>query len=148
HFGGFPADERTVRLPAAGRNAGDHARRHFRREFSAREVVEEEQRLSALHHEIVDRHGYEVDADRVVTAGLDRDLDLGADAGGGGDENRIGISGPLDVEYATEPADFRVRAGPGGGAHEGLDQFDQPIARVNVDTGFRIGQAVGLVHCS
>lgn len=43
-------------------------------------VVEEEQRFGALHHEVVDRHGDEIDPDAVVDAGLDGDLDLGADA--------------------------------------------------------------------
>ena len=58
-------------------------------ELAAGEIVEEKQRLGALHHEIVDRHGDKIDADGVMTAGLDRDLDLGADAVGGGDQDRI-----------------------------------------------------------
>ena len=61
----------------------------LRVELAAGEIVEKEQRLGALHHEVVDRHGDEIDADRVVPAGLDRDLDLGADAVGAGDQHRV-----------------------------------------------------------
>ena len=43
-------------------------------ELAAGEIVEEQQRLGALHHEIVDAHGDEIDADRRVLAALDRDL--------------------------------------------------------------------------
>ena len=71
-------------------DALDHRRADLGIELAAGEIVEEEQRLGALHHEIVDRHGDEVDADGVVAAGLDRDLELGADAVGGGDQHRIG----------------------------------------------------------
>ena len=35
-------------------------------ELAGGEVVEEEQRLGALHHQVVDAHGDQVDADRVV----------------------------------------------------------------------------------
>ncbi len=50
------------------------------------ELIEEEERLGTLHDEIVDAHGDEVDADRLVHAGLDRDAQLGADAVGRRDE--------------------------------------------------------------
>ena len=79
-------------------------------ELAAGEIVEEEQRLRALHHEVVDRHGDEIDADGVVPAGLDRDLDLGADAVGGGDQHRIGEARALEVEQAAEAADLGVGA--------------------------------------
>ena len=58
-------------------------------ELAAGKIIEKEQWLGALHDEVVDRHGDEIDADRVMPSGLDRDLDLGADAVGGGDEDRV-----------------------------------------------------------
>ena len=79
-------------------------------ELAAGEIVEKEQRLGALHDEIVDRHGDEIDADRVVARGLDGDLDLGADAVGRGDQERIGEAGGLEVEQAAEAADLGVGA--------------------------------------
>ena len=71
------------------RNAGDHGGADFRLEFSTGVVVEEEQRLGALHHQVVHRHGDQIDADGVVAAGLDGDLDLGADAVIGRHQDRI-----------------------------------------------------------
>ena len=89
HFGGLAADQRAARLPAAERDAGDHGGADFRLELAAGEVVEEEQRFGALHHQVVHAHGDQIDADRVVAAGFDGDLDLGADAVIGGDQDRI-----------------------------------------------------------
>ena len=82
-------------------------------ELAGGEIVEEEQRLGALHDEVVDAHRDEVDADRVVDAGLDRDLHLGADAVVGGDQDRVREAGGLEVEQAAEAADLRVGARAG-----------------------------------
>ena len=88
HFGRLAADEGATRFAAAPRDAGDDGGGGGDVELSGREVVEEEQRLRALHDEIVDAHGDEVDADGVVDAALDGDHQLGADAVVGGDEDR------------------------------------------------------------
>ena len=98
HLGGLAADQRAAGLLAADRNAGDHGGADFRLEFSTCVVVEKEQRLGALHHQVVDAHGDQVDADGVVAAGLDRDLDLGADAVIGGHQDRILESKWFEVE--------------------------------------------------
>ena len=90
-------------------------------ELAGGEIVEEEQRLGALHDEVVDAHGDEVDADRVVVAGLDGDLQLGADAVIGGDQHRIGEAGGLEVEQAAEAADLAIGARPARRAHQRLD---------------------------
>ena len=73
-------------------------------ELAGREVVEEEQRLGALHDDVVDAHRDEVDADRVVDAGLERDLELGADAVGAGDQDRVLEARRLEVEQPAEAA--------------------------------------------
>ncbi len=102
------------RLAAGRGDAVDHLGADLRIELAAGEIVEEEQRLGALHHEVVDRHGDEIDADRVVARSLDRDLDLGADAVGRGDQDRIGEAGRLEIEQAAEAADLGIRARPRG----------------------------------
>ena len=61
-------------------------------EALADEVVEEEQRLGALHEDVVDAHRDEVDADRVVPRERERELELRADAVGAGDEHRLAIA--------------------------------------------------------
>jgi hypothetical protein len=45
-----------------------------------------------------------------MDAGVDRDLDLGADAIGGRDQNGVLETGRLEVEQAAESADFCIGA--------------------------------------
>ena len=111
HFRGLAADQRAAGLAAADADAGDHGGADLGLEFSTRVVVEKEQGFGALHHQVVDRHGDQIDADGVVAAGLDGDLDLGADAVIGGHQDRVGKAGPLEVEQPAKAADFRI--GPG-----------------------------------
>ena len=70
-------------------------------------------------------------------AGLDRDLELGADAVGGGDQDRIAETRALEVEQAAEAADLGVRARPRGRAHQRLDQLHHAVAGIDVDAGPR-----------
>jgi hypothetical protein len=112
------ADERTAGFFATGGDAGDDGRADLGFELAAGEVIEEEQWFRTLHHKVVDRHGDEVNADGVVPARFDRDLDLGADAVGARDQDGIGKARPLEVEQAAESADFGVGARPCGGAHQ------------------------------
>ena len=115
------------------------SRAGLRVERAGGEIVEEEQRLGALHDEVVDAHGDQVDADRVEDAGLDGDLQLGADAVGGGDQHRIAVAGRLEVEQAAEAADFGVGAGPPRRPHQRLDRLDKGVAGVDIDAGIGIG---------
>ena len=86
-------------------------RGHFVVELAGGEIVEEEQRLGALDDEVVDAHRDQVDADAVMLAGVDGQLELGADAVVGGDEQRVVIARGLEVEEAAEAAQFGVGAG-------------------------------------
>ena len=53
---------------APARDTGDDLVDHLGDELADRDVVEEEERLGALHRDVVDRHRDEVDADGVVAA--------------------------------------------------------------------------------
>ena len=143
HFGRLAADQRRAGDPAAFGDAADHLGRLDRIELAGREIVEKEQRLGALHDKIVDAHRDEIDPDRVVDARVDGDLELGADAVIGRDEQRIGIAGRLQVEYPAEPADIGIGARPARCLDERLDQVDEPVAGVNVDTRIGIAERVG-----
>jgi len=77
-----------------------------------------------------------------VQSGVDRDLDLGADAIGGGHQNRILEARGLQVEQSAKAADFGVGAGPGGGADHRLDEIDQTIAGIDVDARIRVSEPV------
>ena len=111
-------------------------------ELAGREIVEKEQRLGALHDDVVDAHGDEVDADGRMAAGIDGDLELGADAVIGGDQHRIDEAGGLEVEQAAEAADLGVGARPAGRADGRLDGLDQGVAGIDVDARVLVGEPV------
>jgi hypothetical protein len=77
-----------------------------------------------------------------VPAGGDGELELGADAVGGGNQDRIAIAGGLGVEEGAEAAEAGRRAAAGGGARQRLDRLDQGVAGVDVDPGGSVGPAV------
>jgi len=81
-----------------------------------------------------------------VAGGLDRDLDLGAHAIGGGDQDGIGETGGLEIEQAAEAADLGVCARASRPAHERLDQFHHAVAGIDIDTGGRVACLIHLSH--
>ena len=74
--------------------------------------------------------------------GLDRDLDLGADAVGRRHQDGILEARRLEVEQPAETANFGVRPGPGGGANHRLDEVDQPVPRIDIDARIRVCEPV------
>ena len=142
HFGGLAADQRTACLAATRRNAADDGRTLVGVELAGGEVVEEKQRFGTLHDEVVDAHGDEVDADRVMLVGIDGDLQLGADAVIGGNQDRILETGRLQVEQAAEAADLAIGARTARRAHMRLDLFHQKISGVDIHTCIAVGQTV------
>ncbi len=140
HFRGFTADQGATCFAASCGNTFDHLRSDRRIELAAGKVVQEEQRFGSLHHEIVDRHGDEIDPDRIVTRGFDRDFDLGSDAVGRGDQDCIAEAGSLEIEQAAEAADLGIRAGSRGSAHQRLDQFHHAVTGIDIDAGGRVAR--------
>ena len=82
-----------------------------------------------------------------MTPGLDRQLELGADAVVGGDQQRIGVARRLQVEEAAEAAELRIRARPSRRSGKRADRLDQRIAGVDRHAGVGIGQWL-LAHLS
>src|SRR5215469_17450611 len=107
-------------------------------ELAGGEIIEEEQRLGALHNEIVDAHGDEIDADRVVPAGEDGELELGADAVGSGDQDGVAVARGFQIEERAETAQSGVAAGARGRLGERLDRLHQRIAGIDIDAGVAI----------
>ena len=139
HLGGLSADQRATRIPAAIRDASDNLARHPDVELPDREVIEKEQRLRALHDEIVDAHGDEIDADRRMPPCIDGDLELRTDAVVRRDKYRIAVTCPLQIEEATETAEINVGAGPARRFRERLDGSNQRISRVDINARVGIG---------
>ena len=81
---------------------------------------------------------------RAVLPRGDGDLELGADAVVGGNQDRVPEAGPLEVEQAAEAAERRICAGAQGRLGEGLDGLDQSVANVDVDAGIAVGEGLVL----
>lgn len=141
HFRGFTADQRTPGLPASGGNPADDRPRLFHGEPGGGIIIQEEQGLSALDHQVVDAHGDQVDADRVVPITRDGQLQLGADTIGRGDEQRIGEAGRPQIEQRPEAAEFVDNATPPGCPRQRPDRVYQPLACGDVDARVLIGEA-------
>ena len=142
-LGRLAADERAAGLAAALRDALDHVGALLGGELAGAEVVEEEQRLGAHDRDVVHAHGDEVDADGVVPVRRERDLELGADAVGAGDEHRLPVLLHVEREEPAEAADPGEDLRPEGGAGMGLDELDEAIALVDVDARVAVGQGHG-----
>ena len=109
-----------------------------RRELAGGEIVEEEQRLGALHQDVVDAHRHQVDADGVVAVELERQLQLGADAVGAGNQHRL-LEFLGNLDQRAEAADARQHFGAHGALGQRLDALDQGIAGVDIDAGIFVG---------
>ena len=110
HLSRLAADQRAARLPARCRDALDHRRADLGIELAAGKIVEEEQRFGALHDEVVDRHGDEIDADRVVACVSTAILTLVPTPSVAA--TRIGSEKParFEIEQPAEAADLGVGA--------------------------------------
>ena len=139
HLGRFPADQRAAGLFATIRNARNDALGHAVLQLAGGEVIEEEQRLGALDDQVVDAHGDEIDAHRVVPATVDRQLQLGADTIIARHQQRILVSRRFRIEETAETTDFAVRTGAHRRLHQRADRLDQSIARLDRDTRLFIG---------
>ena len=123
-------------------NAGDDCLAFLRVQFAGRKIVEEKQRFSALHDQVIDTHGDKVDPYRVQPAAFNGDPQLSADAVIGGDKDRILEAGCLEIEQAAKAADLAVGSGTPGGADRWLDGFDQCVSGIDVDASLLVRQAV------
>ena len=121
HLGGLAADQRATGAAAALGDAGDDAPSDLDLEAAGGVIIQEEQRLGALDHDVVDAHRHQVDAHRVVQAGLDGDLELGAHAIGAGHQDGIAKARGLEVEQAAEAAQAADYAAPVGAAGKRFD---------------------------
>src|SRR5581483_11407587 len=130
HLRRLPAQERRAALPAAFHDALQHALGALQVQLARRVVIEKEKRLGAAGDKIVDAHGDEIDADRLVLVEIESQLELGADAVGAGDE---APAAPLDLEreQSGEAAD---------GGRALADMLDELVGEADVDSGFLVGE--------
>src|SRR3989304_8780508 len=82
HLRRFTAHQRAARLTAALADATNDLLGDTIVQLAGGEVVEEEQRFRALHDEVVDAHGDQVDADGAVAIEFNGEPEFGTDAVG------------------------------------------------------------------
>ena len=87
-LGHLAADQGAAGLAAPVGHPGHDRFDDGRQQPADADVVEEEQRIGALHGDVVDAHGHQVDADGVEAPGGLGDLELGAHAVGGRHQHR------------------------------------------------------------
>ncbi len=108
-------------------------------ELLADVVVEEEQRLGTLDQDVVDAHRDQIDADRVVPAEREGELELGAHAIGAGDQDRFAVT-LRQLDERAEAADAGEHFGAQRALRVRLDRLDQRVARIDVDAGLAVGE--------
>ena len=140
HLRGLAPDQCCAGLMATFCDSGYDIAGDVDVETPAGKIIEEKQRLGALHKHVVHAHCNQVDTDSVVALQVLREHEFGTDPVGPGDEHRLAVLIGWQSEQAAESAqagkDFRpVRA-----LDERLDSIDQCIAGVDIDSGIFIGQ--------
>ena len=144
HFGRFTADQRAARQLAALCDALHDRGRRIDVQLAAGEVVEEEQRLGALHENVVHAHRDEILADRVVFVQMKRETQLGAHAVGARDEYGLLVL-LRHFEERAESADAAHHAFAQGLLRKRLDAIDERVARDHVDASVGVGEALILI---
>ncbi len=146
-LGHLPTQQGGADLPAPlghpAHQIGDLGRVHG----TGRDVVEEEEGLGTLAHQVVHAHGHQVDADGVEAPGRLRHHRLGADPVRPGHQHRLAVAAGLQGEQAGEPAEVPEHLGPAGGGHQLADPVDGPFAGIGVHAGTGVGGGVGRVGC-
>ena len=143
HLCGFAADEGAAVGAAGFADALDDLLDDHVFESAGGEVVEEEERGGPLDGDVVDAVVDEILADGVMDIEVECDLELGADAVGGGDEDGVGKLLQVEGEETAEAADFAEDLFIEGLAGEHLDALFAAVAGGDVYTG--VGVADGLL---
>jgi hypothetical protein len=106
---------------------------------AGRDVVEEEQRLGALAHQVVDTHGHQIDADGVEAPDRLGDQGLRADTVRSGHQHRLSIPIGVQCEQSSEIAQATEHLGAEGGGNQRSDPVDRQLTGIDVHTGTGVG---------
>ena len=112
HLRRLAADEGAVVLAATDSESAHDVGKHLFLQCAGADVVEEEQRLSADHGDVVDAMVDEILPDGVVAPGREGDLELGADAVHARDQHGVAVLAGVQREQPAKAADFAEHLGP------------------------------------
>lgn len=149
-FGGLAAEQGAAGQDAAFGDTGDDLGDALGDDLADGDVVLQEQRFGTADDEVVDDHGDQVEADGVVLVHGLRDGDLGADAVGGGGQQRLLVSA-LQREQSGEAAESTLYFGPGSLLGQRREQLYRAVASFDIHSGrcVRSTSATGCLfsHC-
>ena len=146
-LGGLTTHEGTACLAATLGDTGDDRRDPLGHHLAGGDVVGHEQRLGTAHHEVVDDHRDEVDADGVVLVHALRHSDFGAHPISGCREERPLVAFEHGhVEQPGESAEVTDHLGPLGARDGCLHQRDSVLTCLDVDSCCRVRRGPGVVH--
>ena len=134
HLSGLAADQCAACLTAAVCDTLYQLSDALRIVLADCNVVEEEQRLCAAACDVVDTHSDTVNTNRVMLVHQERQLQLGADAIGAGDQNRVLHSLYRRFKHAAEAADRTEYARNISAFDKRLHLFDSFITCGNIYT--------------
>ena len=135
HLGRFAAEQDAAVLAAGAGHAFDDRGRDVGFELSGRKIIEEKQRPRTLDQNVVDAVIYEIGTDRVVNAGLERQLELCPDAVRRRDQYRLRHIRKRPGKHPAKAADLGQRPLVKGAAGVFADLRDGEICVVDRDTG-------------
>ena len=127
-------------MPAITRSADGDIQR------PGRVIVQKEQGLRALHHDVVHAHGHQVDAHRIVPAGVDREAQLGPDAIRARDQHGLAITVEGYFHQGAESADSAEDLATHRAAYMRLDALDQLFACIDIDAGRAVSDGCSISH--
>ncbi len=138
HLGGLAAKQRAAVGAARAREALDNLHGDVRVQPAGGQIVEEEERVRPLHEDVVDAVVHEVDADRRVHAGHERDPQLGPDAVSARDEHRIVPAGVTETEEPAERPNLGQNSRREGTARERPNPANDLVAGVDIDAALLV----------
>ncbi len=137
---GLAADQAHAGLIASAGDALDDIQRDFLFELAAADVIEKEHWTRRVADDVVDAHRDAVDADGVVTAGLKRNHQLGADAIGARDQHRRAhLAGAVESDQRAEAADAADDVCAGCGLRNRAEERNQALLQRDIDAGLFVG---------
>lgn len=138
HLCRFSANQSTFRLLAPFSNTLDNCSSYVDVKSATSIVIQEVQGLRALHQQIIHRHSYKINTNKVMDACVDCKPKLRANAICSTYQDGILVPCRLDVEEPTKSTKFGVRSGPFGRFYERFNSFNQCVTSIDRDASLSV----------
>ena len=140
HFRGLAADQGATGQFATTADTGNHGGGDLHIELAGGVVVQEKQRFGALHHDVVDTHRDQINANAIMPPCLDSQLELGTDAIGARHQDGLAVTVHRQFEQRAKASQSGEHPGDAGPRRYRLDAFNQSVSGVDIDAGTAVIQ--------